>query len=77
MTTALMCTNQPQNKGDEMLLWRDAILGVVGVIATVTLQEWSYMMSGTAGTLTSIFVGWKIWKGIVRPWMKQKRLIKK
>lgn len=52
--------------------WKDAMIGIGGCIATVTLEGWSVLASAIAGTFTSIYMGWKVWKEIVKPWIKKK-----
>ena len=52
--------------------WKDAIIGTIGCIATVTLERWSVAAGATAGTLTSLYMGHKIWKEIIKPWLKKK-----
>ena len=52
--------------------WRDGIIGVVGFFATITLERWSVLASAVAGTFTSLYMGHKLWKEVVKPWIKKK-----
>lgn len=52
--------------------YRDSAIGVTGFIAAITLDKWSSVASACAGTFTAIYMGCKLWKEIVKPWMKKK-----
>lgn len=53
--------------------WKNAGVGVGGLLATITLERWNVMAGAIAGTLTATYMGWKCWKDIIKPWFKKRR----
>ena len=54
-----------------MTQWRDISIGTGGFVATITLQKWNEIVSAIVGILTAIYMAWKVWKDIIKPWLKK------
>ena len=53
--------------------WKNAGVGVGGLLATITLKSWNEFAAACAATLTALYMGWKCYKDIVKPWLKNRR----
>ena len=65
-------------QGDESMTktmqeWKNAGVGVGGLLATITLKSWNEFAAACAATLTTLYMGWKCWKDIIKPWLKRVR----
>lgn len=55
--------------------WRTAGVAVSGFFATITIERWNIYMACITGTGSAIYVLWKIFKDIIRPWLVKKGLL--
>lgn len=55
--------------------WGTIGKGGLGFIATITLERWNLYMAAVAGTCTAIYMSHKVWKDVIKPFLKKKGLV--
>jgi len=65
--------NQQQNIMQE---WRAGFVGFIGLVGSLTVQQWSAVAAAIGYTLTALYMACKCWKEFIKPWL-QKRFKRK
>lgn len=53
--------------------WKTGFIGAGGILASITLAQWSQIMGAVSITSTAIYVSWKLWDEKIYPkWRKFK-----
>jgi len=53
--------------------WRTGLIGTGGILASITVKQWSDIAAAIGATLTAIYVGWKLWDEKIKPWLESRK----